>query len=326
MKQTEMTNASILQKILNWIKGNTFWTIIGGIGAILGIYWGFSDRIKKPELEISIKGHSMSKGPKCDIFYLIPQEYLDSGTKGALVFELSNQGKAELENVYAMFETSSVYQSEQQMTLSSGVAQAVENSTLRFRRFVGRDTVDYVTGEKMTVSYSGDSETLSCVFRTIQHGLAKQVQPVFTIDQEYSKQLETIAQTRNLGQPLGAKVYDCFSMDLSYAATGINAETVDGIKVFVAQNIPIEGLLSNYEKEGALFSAVVFDKDNIKRRRGNCILVYPRMYLEDGIVNVDVDGGQYYYVEYDIVDKEARKHSIRVENLNTGQVETYRFK
>lgn len=320
-----MANNAILNKILNWLKGSAIGAILGAVAAAFTLYWGFSDRLKKPDLEISIKGHSMSKGPKCDIYYLIPQDYFESDMKGALVFELSNQGKAELENAYTSFETSSVYQTEEQMTLSTGVAQTVDNKTLRFRRFAQQDTVDFVAGEQIKVSYSDEDETMTCLFKTIQRGLVKLVQPVFTIDKEFMKEIDAAAQTNNLGEHLGAKVYDAFSMDLSYGATGIKADKVKGIKVVVAEDCSIEELLSYYEKDGSLFSAVIYDEDNVKKNRCNCILVYPRYYVIDGVVNLDVDGGQYYYVEYDLKSKKGKTRSMKVKNLNTDQEVTYRY-
>ena len=279
-----MNNDSILQKILVWIKDNTIWTILGVILAAIPVIWTAIDRAKKPEMDIAISGHSLTNAPKCDIYYLVPREYVESGTKGSLLLEVLNLGKVDLKNVYASMKTHSAFSTEQSMTLASGKAQTVKNHVLRFRRFVEHGHADNIMGERIVVSYSGDEEELTAHFSTIQRGLAKRIQPVFTIDREKEKKSDAIAAAYNLGNSGFAKIFDGFEFDLDYAATGLSAKSISGIDVIVAEDHSMEELIANYEKEGTLVSGGMFGEEEYESGKGRCVLLYPKYFVEDGVV------------------------------------------
>lgn len=312
---------SVFRKILRFIKDNTIWTIIGVIVAIIPVIWTAIDRANKPKLEISIKGLAIDNRDMPDIYYLIPREAYEGGMKGAVLFSLSNIGKKDLANAYLMVEATSEYVSKPAMDLWSGKEVTSENHTLRFRRLNEQDYIDNVAGEKVSVTYSGEDECLTAVFRTVQRGIQKNIQPVFSIDREWRKGYERNA----IGNIVNLKVLDFFNLNLAFGATDIDAERIDWIDVFVAEYAPIEDLIGFYERNGVISDVSMVHHDDIKSNRRNCILIYPKFIVEDGVVNADIENGQYYYIEYDALFKSRRRREMVIKDLNDGQTRSFSF-
>lgn len=325
-----MSSETVLQKILKFVKVNSIWILIGSLAGIVGVpasIWAIKDHNKKPDIGVSIAGFTIPEDNPCHIYYLIPEEYYDGPMDGAVVFELFNSGTSELSNVYAMISTRSVYDTKQTLLFSAGNTRTVEQQELRFRRFVEQEYRDDIAGEQISLSYNGSSEVLTFVCKNLPMGMLKCVQPRFVVDREYEQQVQqALSANQGLGRLKCGRVFDAFSINISYAATGVPARKINDIPVIVAEETGIDGIVKKYEEEGIIRSATIFSAKDIENGYVNSILIYPKYIVEDGVINVSLDEAQYYYVKYDTFFKEKRKRKISVLDLNTAEVKSYTFK
>lgn len=325
----KQNNDSILKKILSFVKFNSLWALLGTIAALIGVpaaIYAIKEHKQKPEISISIAGFKIPEDHPCNIYYLIPQEYYDSPMDGSVLFEMSNSGTSELTNVYAMFETQSVYDTHPTVIFSSGNAKTVEQQELRFHRLVEQEYYDDIAGEMISVTYNGFSECLKFVCRNLPKGMLKRIQPRYAIDREYAKKIESCAAGKDMGNLKGGKVFDIVFFDISYAATNVPAKKISHIPIIVTEEVGIEDIVCFYENEGRLFSGTMFSQKDIDNGYVNSILIYPKYVVENNVINVSIDDAQYYYIKFDTFFKEKKSRKITVLNLNNAQVETFEFK
>jgi hypothetical protein len=324
-----MSNETVLRKILNFVKVNSIWTIIGAVAALIGVpttIWTIKEHNKKPDIGISIAGFTIPEDNPCNIYYLIPEEYYEGPMNGAILLDVFNSGSSELNNVKAMIDTKSVYETQPTVIFSSGKAKTVEQNKLRFRRFVQQEFQDDIAGERIGVTYSGFSERISFVCENLPKGMLKRIQPQFVIDRDYLNKLSAVADESKLGKMKGGKVYDVFSIDISYAATGVQATKISNIPIIVTEEVDIKDIIEFYKNEGQIFGATMYNQNAIDNGYVNSIVIYPRYTVEDNVINVDIENAQYYYIKFDTFFKVKNKRRITILNLNIMDVESYEFK
>ena len=319
-----MSNEKLLNKILNFIRVNNIWTIIGVLTGIIGVpsaIWAISEHNKKPNVGISIAGQSITENGPFNVYYLIPQEYYDAPTGGSIILDIFNSGTTELNNIKVYIDAQAIIETKPTTIVTSGNIRTIDNKELRLHRLLKHDYYsEDIVGESITLSYYDYKEQLSFVCSNLPDGMIKRIQLFFNIDREYINKLN-----KDYGNMKGSKFYDAFAIDISYGATNVSSNKIR-LPIAVIEELGINEIVDFYEKEGQLFSGTWFDKIDMEKGFVNNILIYPKYIVNNGVINVSVEDAQYYYVKFDTFFKEKNKRRITIVNLNTLETKTFVFK
>ena len=315
---------TILKRILDFLKINSIWTMIGAIAAVIGIpttIWAIKEHNLKSDIHISVSHFQIPENDPCNIYYLVPQEYFEGPMGCSFPLEICNTGGKDLQNIKVMIDASSVYDTKPSFLFSGNNSRTVEQQELRFRRIQEQEHYDAIEGERIIVSYNGFSERLDFVCRNLPKGLEKHLQPRFNVD----RSSYIYARATNEGIK-GNNVYDTFFIDISYAATNVPAKKIERIPIIVSEEVSIENIIHFYEEEGYLFGATMFDLENVERGYVNNIIIYPHYFIENNQIMVSIDDADCYYIKFDTSFKNKKKRKITILNLKNLEVNSYEFK